>query len=248
MKDRKMLVEELGNLETGAIDAITGGNPNTPEDALTTKEKFAVLVFREQAEAINAEGRELVLDANYAKSKFHNKTEAELAKGQCNQWLVDYYRLIDGEGNSLIQVYTHLNPKTGDVAFDLCTSCAAVNRVQFEMEEELGFIIQRRPDGSARTSRKNGIGYEALPEILLKTMAVLAEGDRQREQAKADKQKQKDEAKAQKKEEQAKAKAEKAAAKEKKEPKTEAKPEKKVAKKTTSKRKRPAKKTAATVA
>lgn len=243
MKERKALVEELATMETGVIDAIIGNNPNAAEESLTTKEKFAVLVFREQAEAINGEGRTLVLDANYAKSKFHNKTDKELAKGQCNQWLVDYYRLIDGEGNSLIQVYTHLNPKTGDVAFDLCTSCAAVNRMQFEMEEELGFEIQRRPDGTARTSRKNGVGYGDLPEVLLKTMAVLAEGDRQRAQAKADKQKAKDEAKAQKKEERAKAKAEKAKA----EPEVTVEPEE-PKKKAAAKRKRPAKKTAKTVA
>lgn len=210
MKDVKDLVAEIEVITDAGIGAIIGKNENVPVDALTTKEKFAVLIFRELAEAINGTGRTLVLDANYPKSKFHNKTDKEIAKGQCNQWLVDYYRVIDDNGNSLVQVYTKLNPKTGDASFDLCTSCAAVNRVQFEIEEELGFTIQRRPNGDARTSRKNGIGYLGLPEVIARTLAVLAEGERQKIQVREEKQKAKAEATAKKKaeREQAKAKAE----------------------------------------
>ena len=234
MKDTKDLVAELEVITDEAINNLTEHNENTPADMLSTREKFAVLIFRELAQAINGTGRTLVLDANYAKSGFHNKTEKQLAKGQCNQWLVDYYRVIDDAGDSMIQVYTKLNPKTGDASFDLCTSCAAVNRMQFEMEEELGFVIQRRPNGDARTSRKNDIGYGALPEVIARTLAVLAEGERQKIQVKEEKQKAKEEAKKKKAEERAAAKEAKA----KEEPKEEEpKPEVKAEKKTTAQKK-----------
>lgn len=222
MKDVKDLVAELEVITDAGIDALTGKNEHTPAEMLSTREKLAVLMFRELAGAINGPGRTLVLDANYPKSKNHNKTEKEIAKGQVDQWLVDYYRVIDDKGNSLVQVYTHINPKTGDASFDLCTSCAAVNRMQFEIEEELGFTIQRRPNGDARTSRKNGIGYLGLPEVIARTLAVLAEGERQKIQVREEKQK----AKAEAKQKKAEAKAE---------PKEEA-PAPKAQKKTTAKK------------
>lgn len=214
------LAEELVTVTDATLQNILGPNENIDITTLSNKEKYCLLVYRELAKALEGKNRHLVLDANYEKSGFHNKTEAQKAKGQCDQWLVDYYRVVDDNGDSLIQVYTKRpNYKTGDISFALCTSCAEMNREQLTaLEEEMRFEIARNKQGQAKTSYKEGISYYGIGEVVKTVCAILENTDNARAAVREAKAKAKEDAKAKREQ----AKAEKKQATEEK-PKTEAK-------------------------
>ena len=237
------LAEELITVTDDTLQNILGENENIDITTLSNKEKYCLLVYRELAKALEGKNRHLILDANYEKSGFHNKTEKQLAKGQCNQWLVDYYRVVDDAGDSMIQVYTkRTNYKTGDISFALCTSCAEMNREQLSaLEEEMRFAIARDKQGRAKTSYKEDISYYGVGEVVKTVCAVLENTDNAKAAVREEKEKAKAEARAKREA----AKAEKAAAKEEKPvteeaPKTEEKP--KTAKKVTKNRAKATKK------
>ena len=192
------LAEELVTVTDDTLQGILGPNENIDITTLSNKEKYCLLVYRELAKALEGQNRHLVLDANYDKSGFHNKTEAQLAKGQCNQWLVDYYRVVDDAGDSMIQVYTKRpNYKTGDISFVLCTSCAEMNREQLTaLEEELRFEVARNKAGQAKTSYKEGISYYGIGEVVKTVCAILENTDNARAKVREEKAKAKAEAKA----------------------------------------------------
>lgn len=178
IKNLEALAAEYLTVTSDTLQAILGPNENIDVDALTNNEKFSLLVYRELATALEGENRHLVLDANYAKSGKHNKTEAQLAKGQCNQWLVDYYRVVDNNDESLIQVYVKKpNYKQGYVQFSLATSCAEMNREQLTaLEEDLRFAVQYdKKTGRPKTSAKDDISYAGIGEVV-KTVCAILEG------------------------------------------------------------------------
>lgn len=212
MKKIETIAKELETVTAEELQAIIGTNENVDVETLTTSEKFCVLVYRELAKELRAKNRALVLDCNYPKSNFAHKTEAQLAKGQTPQWLVNYYRVVDDAGKSLIQVYTkNINTTNGEIAFDVCTSCASGNREQFDaLEDELHFTVQRRKDGTPRTSTKRGISYEGLKEIVKVACAILystSDAKAAAKKAKEEEAKARAEAKAEAMEEEAKLKA-----------------------------------------
>lgn len=165
-------------------------NENVDVDTLSCNEKLAVLVFAEMQKALETKDHTLVLDCNYAQSKFHNKTDKELEKGQENVWLVDYYRLIskDTRNQSMIQFYTHASAKRGTCTFRLCTSCAKANREQFEtLEDTLHFKVIRDKSGRAKTCERQGIQYDELVDVVKAVCAVLAAQPAKKSAVKEDK-------------------------------------------------------------
>ena len=172
---------------------------------ISDREKLSVLVFAELAKALNSKDRKLVLDCNYAASKFHNHSDE--AK---DVYLVDYYRLVPtaNVNSTLIQFYVSANPHKGTVTFRLCASCAKANREQFvALEDELHFKVQWDKEHTrAKTSQRNNVTYDEIVDVVNSVCAVLASTAVAAEKAKAEKAKAAAEKKAQ-------AKAEKAAKK-----------------------------------
>lgn len=175
------------------------------ETSLTEREKVSVLVYSELAKALDTKDRKLVLDCNYAASKFHNhKDESQ------DQWLVDYYRLVPtaNVNSTLIQFYVSINFTKSAVTFRLCTSCAKMNRDQFEaLQDELHFTVKWDKEHTrAKTSTRVGVSYDEIVDVVKAVCAVLASTKVEAEKAKAAKAKEAAEKKEQ-------AKAEKAAKK-----------------------------------
>ena len=204
MANIKKLETVVKAVETASVDELKGiiKNENVEVENLNKRETFSVLVFNELAKALNKKGAyELVMDCNYpASGKHTHKDPAD------DEWLVDYYRLINAvDGKSMIQFYVLADEKHGKCKFNLCTSCARLNREQFEiMEDDLHFTIARDKSGRPKTSFRRGVSYEDIPEVVNAVLAVLSASALQAQKAKeekvAEKQKKADE-KADKKEE-----------------------------------------------
>lgn len=164
-------------LEAGKIDlaAIIGANENVSIEDLTANEQFSVAVFAELAKAINTKDSVLTLDANYAQSKFH----------ESEQYKVDYYRLVsnDTKNASMIQFYVSANLAKRTCYFRLCTSCAKMNREQFQsLESELQFTVKYNKDRTrAKTSERTKVQYTELPEVVKAVCAVLANSAKAKE-------------------------------------------------------------------
>lgn len=158
------------------------------ETSLTEREKVSVLVYTELAKALDTKDRKLVLDCNYAASKFHNhKDESQ------DQWLVDYYRLVPtvNVNSTLIQFYVSVNLTKCAVTFRLCTSCAKMNRDQFEaLQDELHFTTKWDKEHTrAKTSTRVGVSYDEIVDVVKAVCAVLASTKVEAEKAKANKEK-----------------------------------------------------------
>ena len=182
------LVKKLAELTDDSMTKMIS-NENIDVSTLSDREKFSILIFEEMKKAIDNKDHELLLDCNYAKSGFHNKTEKQLAKGQENTWLVDYFRVVTrGEvQKSLIQVYVYPDVKNGSCRFNLSTSCERFAREQFTaLEDELNFHIKRRPDGTARWTERANVGYDELAEVVKQVCAVLSACTKVREEKKKD--------------------------------------------------------------
>ena len=158
------------------------------ETSLTEREKVSVLVYEDLAKALDTKDRKLVLDCNYAASKFHNhKDESQ------DQWLVDYYRLVPtaNVNSTLIQFYVSISLNKGVVTFRLCTSCAKMNRDQFEaLQDELHFTTKWDKEHTrAKTSTRVGVSYDEIVDVVKAVCAVLASTKVEAEKAKANKEK-----------------------------------------------------------
>jgi len=173
MKKLETLVKTLATLDDAALDSIVRCE-DVDVSTLTENERFSVLIFAELEKALKTTDAFLTLDANYAQSKFH----------QTEQYRVDYYRLVsnDTKNATMIQFYVHANAKAGTCKFRLCTSCARVNREQFEaLEKELHFIVKRdTKTHRAKTTERKNIGYDELPTVVKSVCAVLANTRAQR--------------------------------------------------------------------
>lgn len=192
-KSIETLVKNLANVTEETLAGIID-NEMVDVSTLSDKEKFAVLVFAELAKALATKDHKLVMDCNYAASKFHNHEDEDE-----DVYKVDYFRLVPlaNVNSTLIQFYVTTDPKKGNVRFVLCTSCAKANREQFEaLEDDLHFIVKRdKNTGRAKTSQRSNIGYEEVVDIVKNVCAVLANTDALKAAAKKAKDEAKEEAK-----------------------------------------------------
>lgn len=157
MKKVTELLKELSNenIDSTLKDIIA--NDDIILKSLTEREKFAVLIFRELKTAIDTDKFELVLDCNYARSKF------SVSK-------VDYYRVIDKiTKTSHIQVYTRL--ASNQANFRLCTSC---KEIYIEQLQSLGFVVKRdKKTNRAKTSEKLNISYNDIVKTIQDVLNVF---------------------------------------------------------------------------
>ena len=186
-KNLETIFAEAKEITNETIAAIID-NEVIDETSLTEREKVSVLVYAELAKALDTKDRKLVLDCNYAASKFHNhKDESQ------DQWLVDYYRLVPtaNVNSTLIQFYVSVNFTKSTVTFRLCTSCAKMNRDQFEaLQDELHFTTKWDKEHTrAKTSTRVGVSYDEIVDVVKAVCAVLASTKVEAEKAKADKEK-----------------------------------------------------------
>jgi len=156
MKKVTELVKELSNENINDTLESIIANDDIILNSLTEKEKFAVLLFRELKKAIDNDKFEIVLDCNYARSKF-------------SVLKVDYYRVIDKiTQTSYVQVYTRLSSNQAN--FRLCTSC---KEIYIEQLQSLGFVVKRDKTGRAKTSEKLNISYDNIVKTIQDVLNVF---------------------------------------------------------------------------
>lgn len=186
-KKLENLVKDFETLTDDILNEIVNC-PDVDVSTLSDREKFACLVFQQMSRALENKSYKLMLDCNYPQSNKHNKSDAQLAKGQSPEWLVDYYRLVSKEGKqkSLIQIYVKTNPKNGTCLFDLCTSCAKANLEQFiALRDELHFEpVGKKGGEGAKTTRRMNVPYDDLVAVCKAVTAILATTEKQKAEAK----------------------------------------------------------------
>ena len=157
MKKVTELVKELTNENINDTLKNIIANDDIILKSLTEREKFAVLLFRELKKAVDTDKFELVLDCNYARSKF-------------SVLKVDYYRVIDKiTKTSHIQVYTRL--ASNQANFRLCTSC---KEIYIEQLQSLGFVVKRdKKTNRAKTSEKLNISYNDIVKTIQDVLNVF---------------------------------------------------------------------------
>ena len=114
-------------------------------------------MFAEIAKAVKTKEHELVLDCNYAQSKF---AQNDILK-------VDYYRLAIA--NAMIQIYVRKN------SFRICTSASKANREHFAtLENELHFVTKYDSKTKrAKTTERINIAYDDIVAVIKSVIAVL---------------------------------------------------------------------------
>lgn len=160
---KKTLTAE--NINSVLADIIN--NDNVDVETLTEREKFSTLIYAELAKALNSKTHELLLDANYAQSKFHN-TE---------QYKVDYFRFIskDTAHATMIQLYAHANVKKATCDFRVCFSCAKTVRSQVKQLENNDFVVRFNSISKrAKTTERRNIDYTEIVSVIKTICAILA--------------------------------------------------------------------------
>ena len=206
MENLKNLMESFETLTEEKIDKIVG-NENVDASTLPDSEKLSVLVFSELEKALHTEDRKLILDCNYQKSKFHNRTPKQIARGLENEYLVNYFRLVSADkAIPMLHIWPkHLNTAKCTCTFEVHIT-SEVSSILAEREEEFNFTIKRRPDGTIRDVYRSGVQYDELVGLVNSLCALLTANAK---------------AKAAKKEEKEKAKEKKSPKEVKEEPKAE---------------------------
>lgn len=126
-------------------------------ESLTTAEQMSVLMFAEIEKALRTKEHQLVLDCNYANSKFAQNSILK----------VDYYRLAIA--NSMIQIYVRKN------SFRICTSASKANREKFsQLENELQFKTKYDSKTKrAKTTERLNISYDDIVNVTKQVIAIL---------------------------------------------------------------------------
>ena len=159
---KTLTAENINSVLTNIIN-----NENVDVETLTEREKFATLIYSELAKALNNKSNELLLDANYKQSKFHN-TE---------QYKVDYFRYIskDTTNDTMIQLYVSANASTAKCKFRICFSCAKTVREQQKALEENNFkVLYNNKTHRAKTTQRNNIDYTEIVSVIKTVCAILA--------------------------------------------------------------------------
>lgn len=160
---KKTLTAE--NINSILADIIN--NDNVDVETLTEREKFSTLIYAELAKALNSKTHKLLLDANYAQSKFHN-TE---------QYKVDYFRYIskDTSNDTMIQLYVSANASNAKCKFRICFSCAKTVRAQQAALEQNNFVVKyNNKTKRAKTTQRNNIDYTEIVAVIKTVCAILA--------------------------------------------------------------------------
>ena len=177
MTNYKTLEDLMKAFETLTDDTIAEivGNENISGAALAESEKLSVLIFDELKKALTTEDRQLVLDCNFPKSKFHNRTAKQIENGLENEYLVNYFRLISSN-NSIPMLHIwprNINAAKGTCTFELHITADVAPILQAN-EEEFHFTIKRRPNGIIRDVYRSGVTYDEIVSVVNSLCALLA--------------------------------------------------------------------------
>ena len=170
MKKLSTLFKEVETVTPETLNDIIN-NENVDCENLTVREKLAVLVYNEMSKSLTTKKQTLLLDCNFANSRFHNKEdEAE------NEYLVDYFCLINNDDANTRLMQFYFSATKENVFFRICTSCKKVTRKQFEeLEETLHFtVVYNKKTGAAKTSVRKKIDYDNIVAVTKDVLAVLA--------------------------------------------------------------------------
>ena len=156
MKKLDTLKKELESITNEKLASIIQNDLIVIDD-LSEFEKLSVLMYEQIAKAIKTKERALLLDCNYANSKFAQNDDLK----------VDYYRLAIH--NAMIQIYVRKN------SFRICTSASKANREQFaRLENELHFVTKYdKKTNRAKTTERINIAYDDIVNVILQVVAVL---------------------------------------------------------------------------
>lgn len=177
MTNYKTLEDLMKAFETLTDDTIAEivGNENISSKTLVESEKLSVLIFDELSKALTTEDRQLVLDCNFPKSKFHNRTAKQIENGLENEYLVNYFRLVSNN-NSIPMLHIwprNLNAAKGTCTFELHITADVAPILQAN-EEEFQFTIKRRPNGIIRDVYRSGVAYDEIVSVVNSLCALLA--------------------------------------------------------------------------
>ena len=142
-------------------------NNNVDVETLSEREKFSTLIYAELAKELNNRTNELLLDANYKQSKFHNS----------EQYKVDYFRYIskDTAQSTMIQIYVSANAKKATCKFSICFSCAKTVRAQQKALEDNNFtVVYNNKTNRAKTTKRTNIDYTELISVIKTVCAIFA--------------------------------------------------------------------------
>ena len=158
--------ENINNILTDIIKC-----DDVDAELLTEREKFSVLIYNELARALNNKTNELLLDCNYAQSKFHNN----------GNYKVDYYRFIsrDTSNATMIQIYVNANAKKATCKFRICFSCAKTVREQQKALEENNFTVMTcASTRKFKTTQRTNIDYTELVSVIKTVCSILANANK----------------------------------------------------------------------
>jgi len=167
MKKLETIKKTLSAENINSVLANIINNDNVDVATLTEREKFSTLIYAELAKALNNKSNELLLDANYKQSKFHNS----------DTYKVDYYRYIskDTTNDTMIQLYVSANANTAKCKFRICFSCAKTVREQQKALEENNFrVLYNSKTKRAKTTQRNNIDYTEIVAVIKTVCAILA--------------------------------------------------------------------------
>ena len=159
---KTMTAENINSILADIIN-----NDNVDIDTLTEREKFSALIYAELAKALNSKNNVLLLDCNYAQSKFHNS----------DTYKVDYYRYVskDTSNDTMIQFYVSANANKATCKFRVCFSCAKTVRSQQKALEENNFVVQyNKKTHRAKTTQKTNIDYTEIVQTVKTICSILA--------------------------------------------------------------------------
>jgi hypothetical protein len=177
MKNYKTLEDLMKAFETLTDETIAQivGNENISGAALAENEKLSVLIFDELSKALTTEDRQLVLDCNFPKSKFHNRTAKQIENGLENEYLVNYFRLISNNDSvPMLHIWPrNISATKGTCTFELHITADVAPILQAN-EEEFHFTIKRRPNGIIRDVYRSGVTYDEIVSVVNSLCALLA--------------------------------------------------------------------------
>ena len=186
IKNITTLLKALEEVSDEALEAIIS-NDNVEVEELKPAQKLCVLVYDALTKGINTSKYQLVMDCNFAASKFHGHEDAAE-----DQYKVDYFRVVATAAPtvSLMQIYAKPTRAADGIKFSVCTSCKKLIRDQLTtMENDLGFKVPvDKKTGRAKTSCKDNISYEDIVSVVKTVLAVLAQADSAEKKAKEEKQ------------------------------------------------------------
>lgn len=160
MKKLETIIKSLETVNNDTLKNIVN-NANINIEALTKRDKLAILIINEIAKAVDSATRLVVFDCNYKYSKNVQK----------KNYLVDYASVIcsDDETKRAIQIYFKSNSKLDTAYFDFCTSCKKTCK-----ENLLALATdEMKVTSNDKTTVFKHVTYENADKVIKQIIAII---------------------------------------------------------------------------